>query len=338
MERESSVVVRLEEVVKDFRPGFGLRVKRVLHGISFDVRRGEIFGFVGPNGAGKTTTLKILMGLIRATGGKAAILGNDVGERGFRKHVGFLPENPYFYDFLTGREILNFYAKLSGVPAAERKGRVQNLLDWVGLGHAADARLRTYSKGMLQRTGIAQALVHDPDVIFLDEPMSGLDPIGRMQIRDIILRLRQDGKTVFMNTHILSDVEMLCDRVAVIVDGRIRYQGRIEDFLEARDRMSEIVVSGLSPEVAQRVEKEFAAVLRGHGEQIVIRLSEKYTSQVLQLCLECGAEVTSLSPERTPLEDIFMFAVGEGERDATQAAACGDGARHDASARLEVPR
>jgi ABC-2 type transport system ATP-binding protein len=338
MERESSVVVRLEEVVKDFRPGFGLRVKRVLHGISFDVRRGEIFGFVGPNGAGKTTTLKILMGLIRATGGKAAILGNDVGERGFRKHVGFLPENPYFYDFLTGREILNFYAKLSGVPAAERKGRVQNLLDWVGLGQAADARLRTYSKGMLQRTGIAQALVHDPDVIFLDEPMSGLDPIGRMQIRDIILRLRQDGKTVFMNTHILSDVEVLCDRVAVIVDGRIRYQGRIEDVLEERDRMSEIVVSGLSPELAQRVEKEFAAVLRGHGEQIVIRLSEKYASPVLQLCLECGAEVTSLSPERTPLEDIFMFAVGEGERDRSQPAACSDSARRDAATRLEVRR
>ncbi len=196
-------IVQIEDVVKDFRPGFGVRKKRVLHGISFGVREGEIFGFVGPNGAGKTTTLKILMGLIRATSGRATILGHDVRETEFRRHVGFLPENPYFYDFLTGREILDFYARLSGVPRAERGDRVNTLLGWVGLAHAADARLRTYSKGMLQRVGIAQALVHDPDVVFLDEPMSGLDPIGRKEIRDLILRLRGDGKSVFMNTLIL---------------------------------------------------------------------------------------------------------------------------------------
>ena len=151
MASEATEVVRVEDVVKDFRPGFGLRVKRVLHGISFDVHEGEIFGFVGPNGAGKTTTLKILMGLIRSTSGKAAILGHDVGERDFRKHVGFLPENPYFYDYLTGTEILDFYARLSGVRRGVRSERVATLLDWVGLSHAANARLRTYSKGMLQR-------------------------------------------------------------------------------------------------------------------------------------------------------------------------------------------
>ena len=187
-------IVRVEKVVKDFRPGFGVRRKRVLHGISFSVREGEIFGFVGPNGSGKTTTLKVLMGLIRANEGSATILGRDVSETGFRRHVGFLPENPYFYDFLTGREILDFYAKLSGLSSRRRRERVETLLDWVGLSHAAEARLRTYSKGMLQRVGIAQALVHDPKVVFLDEPMSGLDPIGRKEIRDLILRLKGEGK------------------------------------------------------------------------------------------------------------------------------------------------
>jgi ABC-2 type transport system ATP-binding protein len=316
MEREKQVVVRLEDVVKDFRPGFGLRTKRVLHGISFEVARGEIFGFVGPNGAGKTTTLKILMGLIRATSGRAAILESDVRETDFRKHVGFLPENPYFYDFLTGREILNFYAKLSGVPGNRREERVQTLLEWVGLRHAATARLRTYSKGMLQRVGIAQALVHDPDVIFLDEPMSGLDPIGRMEIRNLILRLRGDGKTVFMNTHILSDVEMLCDRVAVIVHGRVRYQGRIEQFLDEGDRTSELVISGIAPEVAQRLEEDLGGDLRGHGDRIAVRLRDKDVNDAIQLVLSSGADVLSLNPERASLEDIFMTAVEEGEADA----------------------
>ena len=309
---ETRDVVRIENIVKDFRPGFGLRAKRVLHGISFEVREGEIFGFVGPNGAGKTTTLKILMGLIRATAGRASILGHDVAETEFRKYVGFLPENPYFYDFLSGREILDFYARLSGVPAHRRADRVDTLLAWVSLGHAADARLRTYSKGMLQRVGIAQALVHDPDVIFLDEPMSGLDPIGRVEIRDLILRLRADGKTVFMNTHILHDVEMVCDRVAIIVEGRIHYQGRIEDFLAGDERASEVVLSGLSPETAAEFEDGFGADLRGHGDRIVLRLKEKDVREVVQTAISAGAEVISVTPQRASLEGIFLSAVREG--------------------------
>jgi ABC-2 type transport system ATP-binding protein len=302
-------VVRIEEVVKDFRPGFGLRVKRVLHGISFSVREGEIFGFVGPNGAGKTTLLKVLMGLIRATSGRAEVLGHDVGETDFRRHVGFLPENPYFYDFLTGREILDFYARLSGVARERRSDRVSTLLDWVGLSHAADDRLRTYSKGMLQRTGIAQALVHDPSVIFLDEPMSGLDPIGRKEIRDLILRLRGEGKTVFMNTHILSDVEMVCDRVAIIVHGRIRYEGWIEKFLDGGERRSEMVVTGIAPEIAVRLEERLQAELRGHGQRVAVRLADKHVSEALGLVLGSGGEVVSLTPERASLEEIFMTAV-----------------------------
>ncbi len=313
MPSDGQEAVRVDGIVKDFRPGFGLRVKRVLHGISFEVRRGEIFGFVGPNGAGKTTTLKILMGLIRATGGRATILGHDVSETDYRRHVGFLPENPYFYDFLTGREILDFYARLSGVPRARRAERVATLLEWVSLTHAADARLRTYSKGMLQRVGIAQALVHDPSVVFLDEPMSGLDPIGRVEIRNLILRLRGEGKTVFMNTHILSDVEMVCDRVAILVHGQIRWEGRVEEFQGEGERVSELVVSRMAPDVAPALECDCQAQLRGHGERIAVRLSQKHVTRALQMILASGGEVLSVTQERTSLEDVFLSAVHAGE-------------------------
>jgi ABC-2 type transport system ATP-binding protein len=304
-------IVSVEDVTKDVRPGFGLRRKRVLHGISFCVREGEIFGFVGPNGAGKTTTLKLLMGLIRPTSGRARVLGHDVGETAFRRHVGFLPENPYFYDFLTGRETLEFYAKLCGVPRARRGPRIDELLERVGLSHAADARLRTYSKGMQQRVGIAQALVHDPDVVFLDEPMSGLDPIGRKDIRDLVLRLRDQGKTVFMNTHILHDVELVCDRVAIIVAGRIRYEGAIQDFVEVGERQTDVLVEGLPAEAAARVEEELGATLRGLGELIEVRVHEKRVDAALHALLGVGARVVSVTPHRASLERVFMSAVGE---------------------------
>ncbi|MFQ5515759.1 MAG: ABC transporter ATP-binding protein [Myxococcota bacterium] len=302
-------IVRVNEIVKDIRPGFGFRTKRVLHGISFSVRENEIFGFVGPNGAGKTTTLKVLMGLIRATSGNATILGHGVHETAFRREVGFLPENPYFYSFLTGREILVFYAKLSGVGRVGRDQRVAELLDWVGLTAAADARLQTYSKGMLQRLGIAQALVHDPNVVFLDEPMSGLDPIGRVEIRDLILRLKAEGKTVFMNTHILHDVEMVCDRVAIIVDGRIRFDGSVDEALSGGESEADIVVANLSPEVALLLEEGFAARLRGLGDRTEVRVSEKVVSAVIQLALNAGGEVVSVNPHRRSLESVFLSTV-----------------------------
>jgi ABC-2 type transport system ATP-binding protein len=307
-------IVRIDGIVKDFRPGFGLRRKRVLHGISFGVREGEIFGFVGPNGAGKTTTLKILMGLIRASAGSAAILGHDVGETAFRRHVGFLPENPYFYDYLTARETLVFYARLCGVGRASRDARVEELLEWVGLSQAGDARLRTFSKGMLQRVGIAQALVHGPDVVFLDEPMSGLDPIGRVEIRDLILRLRAEGKTVFMNTHILSDVEMVCDRVAIVVKGRIRYEGAIEDFLDEGERATDVVVAGLGALAGAALSERLGARMRGLSDCIEVRVPEKRVNEALALIIEAGASVVSLNPHRASLESIFLSAVEEGNR------------------------
>ena len=316
-------VVVVENVTKDVRPGFGLRKKRILHDVSFAVERGEIFGFVGPNGAGKTTTLKVLMGLIRATSGRATILGHAIGETAFRHEIGFLPEHPTFYAYLTGRAILQLYAQLSGLGAAERDERVKLLLDWVGLSHAADDRLRTYSKGMVQRVGIAQALVHDPSVVFLDEPMSGLDPIGRKEIRDLILRLREEGKTVFMNTHILSDMEMVCDRVAIIIGGRIQYQGRIEEYLRTDAHEVDVALSGVSPELASLLEDEWSAELRGVRERIEFRIPEKSVERVLRTAMDSGAHVVSVSPHRPSLESVFLTAVRDAEH-ARASSASGD--------------
>jgi ABC-2 type transport system ATP-binding protein len=313
MRPAASEIVRVTDVVKEFRSGAGLRKKRVLDGISFGVREGEIFGFVGPNGAGKTTALKILMGLIRPTSGRAEILGHDVGETDFRRHVGFLPESPYFYEYLTGREILGFYARLSGVPRALRGGRVEALLSQVGLEAAADVRLRTYSKGMLQRIGIAQALVHDPRVVFLDEPMSGLDPLGRKEIRDLIVKLRAEGKTVFMNTHILSDVELACDRVAIIARGRIVHEGSIDAFEGGGERLSDLVLGAVPASVAAALEERFAAQLHPVGDRIEARVREKDVDAVLRVALESGASVVSITPHRVSLESVFLSAIEAGE-------------------------
>ncbi len=324
MSDEAKPVVSVKDVVKDFRPGLGLRTKRVLHGVSFDVHEGEIFGFVGPNGAGKTTTLKVLMGLIRATSGQASILGHDVSESAYRNHIGFLPENPYFYTYLTAREILGFYATLCGLPASERAARVELLLERVGLAHAADARLKTYSKGMLQRVGIAQALVHDPEVVFLDEPMSGLDPIGRKEIRDIILRLRDEGKTVFMNTHILSDVEMICDRVAIIVNGAIRYEGLIENFIPEDGMRTDVMLKNITAETATALEDGLECELKGLGEQIEVRVHDKLVEPLLRKVLDYGGEVVSVTPARMTLEHIFLSTVNEARHDDVPASETGD--------------
>lgn len=305
-------VLHVEGLVKDFRAGFRMRRKRVLDGVSFSVREGQIFGLLGPNGAGKTTTLKVLLGLIRPTAGRAVVLGHEVSESEFRRHVGFLPEGPYFYEFLSGRELLRFYARVCGVPRARREERIDLLLEWVGLAHAQHAPLRTYSKGMLQRIGIAQALVHDPAVVFLDEPMSGLDPIGRKEIRDLIRRLQQEGKTVFMNTHILSDVEMLCDHVAILVGGRTRFEGSPHELLAEEEAESEIVLAGVVPQLVERFEEAYGLNVRAAGERVELRVPAKRVPEVLTDALAANARVVSLAPRRASLEAFFLSAVQEG--------------------------
>ena len=217
-------------IEKTYTVGFWRkRPKRALRPLHLTVEEGEIFGFLGPNGAGKTTTLKLLMGLVFPTGGTARILGKDINDPAIKAQIGFLPEQPYFYDYLTAEELLEYYARLSGVEAKERGRKVEAMLERVGLKDAARVQLRKFSKGMLQRVGLAQAVLHDPKVVFLDEPMSGLDPMGRREVRDLMEELKQQGKTVFFSTHILSDAEALCDRVAVIHQGELRGVGHVAE-------------------------------------------------------------------------------------------------------------
>src|ERR1700758_4280837 len=220
------------------------RPKRALQPLRLSVEDGEVFGFLGPNGAGKTTTMKMLMGLVFPTAGSARILGKDCTDPAVKAQIGFLPEQPYFYDYLTGRELLRYYGRLSGVEPSQLNGKVEAVLERVGLKDAGNVQLRKYSKGMLQRAGIAQAILHDPKIVFLDEPMSGLDPMGRREVRNLIEQFKQEGKTVFFSTHILSDAEALCDRVAIINKGELRGVGAVEELTKSLQGKVEVVWQG----------------------------------------------------------------------------------------------
>jgi len=221
--------IRIRDLRKRFRLGFIPKTREILKGITFSVREGEIFGYLGPNGAGKTTTIKCLLGLIRPDAGTVEIFGRSHLSPRSREPLGFLPENPYFYDYLSAREFLAFTADLFGLERREKEGRIARLLKLVGLERAADLPLRKYSRGMLQRAGLAQSLINDPKLVILDEPLGGMDPLGRKEIRDIIVRFKDEGKTVFFTSHILQDIEMICDRVAIIVGGRIVKEGDLAD-------------------------------------------------------------------------------------------------------------
>src|SRR5271156_6849048 len=222
----ASPAIEISGLTKDYATGFWRKKRRrALDGLTFDVRNGEVFGFLGPNGAGKTTTIKLLLSLIFPPSGTARIRGRSIDDVEMHREIGFLPEQPYFYDYLTAREFLDYSAQFFGFSAAERRERVSRFLERVGLATAANVQLRKFSKGMMQRVGIAQAILHDPPVVILDEPTSGLDPVGRREVREIILELKKQGRTVFFSTHILSDAEMLCDRVAVLAGGKLQGVG-----------------------------------------------------------------------------------------------------------------
>src|SRR6266404_5884187 len=237
--------IEISGLQKSYSVGFFRKTEKVaLKDLSLEVHEGEIFGLLGPNGAGKTTTLKLLMGLMFPTSGSARILGMEIDDPRMKAQIGFLPEQPYFYDYLTAKELLEYYAQLSGVPAKERRKRVEEMLARVGLSGAACVQLRKFSKGMLQRVGLAQAILHCPKMVFLDEPMSGLDPMGRREVRDLIQELQQEGKTVFFSTHILSDAEALCNRVAVIHQGELRGAGAVADLTAQANRKVEIIFYG----------------------------------------------------------------------------------------------
>ena len=297
--------IEISGLAKTYTVGF-LRKReiRALRPLSLTVEEGEVFGYLGANGAGKTTTLKLLMGIIFPTGGSARILGLDYRDPRVRAQIGFLPEQPYFYDHLTAPELLEYYAQLSGVPAAERRRRVPPMLERVGLPHVGGLPLRKFSKGMLQRVGIAQAILHDPKVIFLDEPMSGLDPIGRREVRDLMQSLKDEGKTIFFSTHILSDAESLCDRVAVLHQGELRCVEKVGELTTAKHDRMEVLWQGdaaLTKDLA-----ELGAESRITGDQVRAVVPEAKLGAALDLLRNHHARLISVTPVRTTLEDYFL--------------------------------
>jgi ABC-2 type transport system ATP-binding protein len=271
--------------------------------VSFRVEKGEIFGFLGPNGAGKTTTLKLLMGLVFPTAGTARILGMEINDPRMKAQIGFLPEQPYFYDYLTAAELLEYYAQLSGVAARERRRKVNEVLQRVGLPDVAGTQLRKFSKGMLQRVGIAQAILHAPKVLFFDEPMSGLDPMGRREVRDLMEQLRQDGKTVFFSTHILSDAESLCDRVAILHLGELRGVGAVADLTSSVEGKVEIVWQG---SVVPSPLKNLAAELHTAGDTVRAIVREANQGAAIDALRREQLRIISVTPVRTSLEEYFV--------------------------------
>jgi len=283
------------------------RAKRALRPFHLAVEEGEIFGFLGPNGAGKTTTLKLLMGLVFPTAGAARILGMDANDPRVKAQIGFLPEQPYFYDYLTARELLEYYGQLSGVAAKDRAKKVEAMLQRVGLPDAGDIQLRKFSKGMLQRVGIAQAILHDPKVVFLDEPMSGLDPMGRREVRDLIEQLKKEGKTVFFSTHILSDAEALCDRVAIIHLGELRSVGVVADLTASMQGKVELIWRSAMVPASIRA---LGAECHITGDTVRAVLAEnKQDAAIDALRLE-KLRLVSVTPVRATLEDYFLQNLG----------------------------
>ena len=309
--------IEIEDLTKDYPAGFlQLRRARALDGLSLTVERGEIFGFLGGNGAGKTTTIKILMRLMAPTAGRARILGRDVGDVAVHARVGYLPEAPYFYDYLTARELLEYCAELFGYARAARRARAAHLLRRVHLDESAwDRQLRKFSKGMLQRVGLAQALVNDPELVVLDEPMSGLDPIGRRQVRDLIAALRADGATVFFSSHIIADIEVLCDRVAILHRGRLSHLGRLDELRRDEDAAGHLEITVLGAAVATLEDAlrkvEGARVTASPAGARIDVPAETHVDAALAAARACGARLVSVQPVRLSLEDLF---VGEGPR------------------------
>ena len=305
----STPAIEIEGLTKDYAVGFWRKkTRRSLDHLDLRVNEGEAFGFLGPNGAGKTTTLKLLMGLIFPTSGSAQVRGRSIAEVGMHREIGYMPEQPYFYDYLTARELLDYFARFFGFSAAERQERIKKFLERVGLAGSADVQLRKFSKGMLQRVGIAQAILHDPQVIFLDEPMSGLDPVGRREVRDIILELKKQGRTIFFSTHILSDAEMLCDRVAVLVGGKLQGVGAPREIVSMDVQGMEILFDARSGSpISQKLTER--ATLTGDRYRILVPEAEVYAA--LEELKSSQARILSVTPLRPSLEDYFFKLVGQ---------------------------
>src|SRR6266700_251149 len=307
-----TTAIEIENLTKDYETGFWRKKKvRALDGLALSVERGQIFGFLGANGAGKTTTLKLLMRLIFPTSGTARVLDHDISDVSIHKRIGYLPENPYFYDYLTAREFMDYCAELFGYDRATRNNRTKQLLSLVGLEEKSwNRQLRKFSKGMLQRVGLAQALVNDPEVVFLDEPMSGLDPIGRREVRDLIASLRQEGKSVFMCSHILSDIEVLCDRVAILKRGRLAHIGYLDELRRRAgdSNLVELVASGANAETLSRhLQDGERFMVSSTPSGLRIQLSDEgEVDSVIGALRKAGGKLVSIQPVRQSLEELFL--------------------------------
>ncbi|MCC7416831.1 MAG: ABC transporter ATP-binding protein [Acidobacteria bacterium] len=309
------------ELTKDYAIGFWRRRPyRALDSLTLQVAAGEVFGFLGPNGAGKTTTLKLLLQLVFPTAGRAEILGRPLGDPAMKQRIGYLPENPYFYDYLTAEELLAYFAALFGYGPAERRARAARLLDDVGIGAERRLQLRKFSKGMLQRVGIAQALINDPELVILDEPMSGLDPLGRRDVRALILRLRDRGCTVFFSSHVLSDAEALCSRVAILARGRLVASGCLSDMTAFHAEGWELVVAGVSEAIVRALPAVRKVIRIDEGRYELELPLDSAPDRLMGSLTAAGGRIVSLTPIRQTLEDFFVQQVAR-----TSAGAAGRG-------------
>ncbi len=306
-------ILRIENLTKEYKTGFWGKKHVALEDLNLEVSEGEIFGFLGPNGAGKTTTIKILLRIIFPTRGTAWLLDKELGEIPEVHNIGYMPENPYFYRFLTGYEFLRFYAQLANMPREDAHKKALRLLDVVGLSYASNTRIGQYSKGMVTRVGLAQALITEPTLLLLDEPMSGLDPIGRLEIRDLILGLKEEKKTIFFCTHILADVEMLCDRIAILNQGRLIKQGTVQEILASGISTYRISLDHVSPQLTERLSQLDMKKEEFGGIYHVIAPSQEDAQNVTEMALTEGARVIEMGPEHGTLEEYFVREVGNRE-------------------------
>jgi ABC-2 type transport system ATP-binding protein len=306
-------LIQVEGLRKTYRQGFWMRRVEAVRGISFRVTQGEAFGFLGPNGAGKTTTIKILMGLMRPTGGQVSLFGLPVPHRRSREKVGFMPENPYIYPYLSPMEFVEACARLSGLRGAVLRDRVTRVLEQTGIAYAATRQVRRLSKGMVQRTGLAAALVADPELLVLDEPMSGLDPGGRKEVRDMILEERRKGRTIFFSTHILSDVPQLCDHVAILQRGQTVLAGRLEQLLTGQVQRTDLVLAGESAALRAEWEKRGLLARPEKGQLVLEVPAQMSVAEVLKDALARGLEVVEVAPRYQSLEELFVSKAQGGD-------------------------
>jgi len=316
----ADLLIRVRELKKTFRQGLLMRKVEAVKGVTFEVPRGDIFGFLGPNGAGKTTTIKILMGLISPTSGSAFLFDDPVPSARALGKVGFLPENPYVYPFLTPTEFVEMCGRLSGLGGRAVRDRTRHVLGQVGILYAADRPVRRLSKGMLQRTGLAAALVADPELLILDEPMSGLDPVGRKEVRDLVLDEQKRGRTIFFSTHILSDVETMCDRVTILRQGRVVVSGKLSELLRSDVQRVDVAVVGAGEQFAAECESG-GHKLRRIGDRLLIEVEGKTrVNEVVRRVLDAGLELAEVIPRHETLEDLFVReAIESGDRPAASA-------------------